>query len=131
MVDIYSKEQGIEVLPEDYFSDFRSLWEVDLSGNKLTALSEVLFSNNIALTRIDISRNQLKSIPNILFGHLTALKFLWLNQNQLTRIPERLISESDKFNCGLSPRLIFPCMSQVCKVLSIILALYDRWIRNL
>ena len=86
---IYLDNQQIETLPPQIrVCNYKGLYVLDLSGNKLQKLPEELFELE-SLKYLDLSNNQLKQIPVSIYK-LKRLEYLRLDGNCLSQIPIEL-----------------------------------------
>ena len=69
---------AIESLPDNFFSSFSELCELDLSSNRLSSLPEGSCS---ALQVLDISGNKLTQIPEVITKCKHSLRVLHISNN--------------------------------------------------
>jgi len=84
VVDVVVRECGLPGFPA-ILSQLPDLEQLDLSGNRLTALPDDI-GDLPRLTRLVLDDNQLAALPESL-GALTSLRWLALDGNALTDLP--------------------------------------------
>ena len=85
-----SQNNLIELQAKSFHNILSNLEELNLLGNRLSALDIGLFNGLHALLFLDLSRNRLRDMSEELFWDLNNLSHLLLERNELTSIPHRL-----------------------------------------
>ena len=85
-----SQNNLIDLQAKSFHNILSYLEELNLLGNRLSALDIGLFNGLHALLLLDLSRNRLRDISEELFWDLDNLSHLLLERNELTTIPHRL-----------------------------------------
>lgn len=82
---------GLEALPENFFTIFENLNELNISENKLKELPGG-FSSLKALEILDISSNELKALPKDFSSVIDTLEILNISSNPFSNIPDEIFS---------------------------------------
>lgn len=85
-LEVDLSDQDISMLSGEFFKNAHNLRKLNLSENRLQALSEKI-DNLTSLETLDLSENMLRGLPES-FGNLSKLKVLNLNENSLESLPE-------------------------------------------
>jgi Leucine-rich repeat (LRR) protein len=76
---LYLKDNNIQEIEEDAFSELKELKLIDLSGNEIESIRHDIFKNNLKLEMIDFTFNDIKLLNVDLFKNLVNLKELSIN----------------------------------------------------
>jgi hypothetical protein len=80
------KNAGLDTVPREVFDHARTLEELDLSGNRFTALPDEL-TRLTALRRLFVSNNPIEELPRVL-GQLPALEMIGFKSCRLRHVAE-------------------------------------------
>ena len=93
IVTLDLSSQKISALTQWDFAGLESLEQLDLSNNELTALPSGIFADLKQLWELSIVKNELGRLPEDVFSGLTSLNILRLGRNRLTELPSGVFSD--------------------------------------
>jgi len=89
---------GIDEVPEWFFSSYSELPTLELTASKLTTLPENIFVNQRMLWELNLSRNKINFLPSNIFKSLVNLARLNLNENDISVLPANIFDSLEKLD---------------------------------
>jgi Leucine-rich repeat (LRR) protein len=93
--EVGSKKSEKHSTPQCPYAPLHHLTELDLQGNKLTALQQDAVDCFQSAHSVSFAQNFIKTIPPKLFHNFRHLRYLDLSENSLTKIPEGIFKHLD------------------------------------
>ncbi len=96
--------KGLTTIPDNAFSSFHSLQNIDLSQNLIDTLGSQAFHGLTNLVHLDLSHNQIPSFNGLPFADLINLRTLSLTHNKIKVLPANIfhnVSSNLEYGWGI------------------------------